>query len=201
MIDPGELHRYFMVREIATGREMWVMGGDLRYTLTGQEYGQYRIDRDGEYFLAEPTGPRYPWDVPLRLEEVEPLPDGRGLYGGTPDYLKLAMNYEGSWRQAADAARGIRFEHYADAGDGQRSIVAMTAGSRGKCRYVGTLRWSASDGIVSGVGVEPKYRRRGVATRMWQLAHGNGPDFWPHPQHPRFSPVFTADGRAWSATI
>ena len=44
----------------------------------------------------------------MRLEEVEPLPDGQGLYH--PDHLhstlslQLAMTYEGSWRQAADNA-------------------------------------------------------------------------------------------------
>ena len=31
MIEPGELHRFFIVREIATGREWWLLNNDVRY--------------------------------------------------------------------------------------------------------------------------------------------------------------------------
>ena len=102
MIEPSELHRYFMVREIATGREFWVLGGDVRYTVTDEYRFHYRSDPQGGYFLAELTGRPWPCQgVPMRLEEVEPLPDGRGIWAD-PDELKLAMTYEGSWRQYAD---------------------------------------------------------------------------------------------------
>ena len=108
MIDPGELHRYFKVREIATGREVWILAGDTRYAVTGDGLRGYRPDPAGEYFLAESAVHTHPWGRPMRLEEVEPLPDGQGLYH--PDHLhstlslQLAMTYEGSWRQAADNA-------------------------------------------------------------------------------------------------
>jgi hypothetical protein len=105
MIEPGELHRYFMVREIATGREVWILGGDTRYELTeGGADGLracYRQYPAGDYFLAECANRSVPFGRLMRLEEVEPLPDGRGIYA-VPDELKLTMTYEGSWRQYAD---------------------------------------------------------------------------------------------------
>jgi hypothetical protein len=103
MIEPGELHRYFMVREIATGTEIRLLGGDVRYEVTDDDSYGYRIAPDGEYFLARSPVPTHPWGRPMRLEEVEPLPDGRGLYGpGALHELQLAITYEGSWRQHAD---------------------------------------------------------------------------------------------------
>jgi hypothetical protein len=101
MIEPGELHRYFKVREIATGREVWILGGDTRYEVTGPGFRDYRQSPDGEYFLAECVNRLLPFGRPMRLEEVEPLPDERGIYA-VPDELKLSMTYEGSWRQYAD---------------------------------------------------------------------------------------------------
>ena len=109
MIEPGELYRYFIVREIANGREAWILGGDTRYEVTGPGYGDYRIAPDGEYFLAEPAVHGFPCGRPMRPAEVEPLPDGRGVYH--PDHiasamtLQLSMTYEGSWRQYADARK------------------------------------------------------------------------------------------------
>jgi hypothetical protein len=104
MIEPGELHRYFAVREIANGGDVWILGGDTRYEVTGPGFGDYRIAPDGDYFLAAPYVLSYPTGRPMRLEEVEPLPDGGGLYH--PDAadsraLQLARTYEGSWRQYA----------------------------------------------------------------------------------------------------
>jgi hypothetical protein len=80
MIEPGELHRYFMVREIANGSEVWLLGGDARYEVTGEGFYDYRAAPDGECFLAESAVPSHPWGRPMRLEEVEPLPHGRGLW-------------------------------------------------------------------------------------------------------------------------
>jgi hypothetical protein len=109
MIEPGELHRYFMVRHIATGREAWILGQDTRYSLIGPGLWDYRADRDGEYFLARSMVHTHPWGLPLRLDQVEPLPDGRGLWH--PDSWEhwgwLCRNYEGSWRQSA----GVPIEH------------------------------------------------------------------------------------------
>lgn len=104
MIAAGELHRYFMVREITNGRVVWILAGDTRYTVTGEGCWDYRAAADGEYFLARSAVETHPWGRPMRLEEVEPLPDGRGLYH--PDWddfraLQLSMTYEGSWRQYA----------------------------------------------------------------------------------------------------
>lgn len=109
MIEPGELHRYFKVREIVTGRQVMILAGDTRYAVTGGGLRDYRPDRACESFLAESAVHTHPWGRPMRLEEVEPLPDGEGLYH--PDHLRctlalhLAMTYQGSWRQAADLAR------------------------------------------------------------------------------------------------
>lgn len=41
----------------------------------------------------------------MRLDEVEPLPDGAGVYA-VPNELNLAMTYEGSWQQYADTNTG-----------------------------------------------------------------------------------------------
>lgn len=103
MIEPGELHKYFAVREMATGREVWLMNGDVRYAETGDRFcGHYRIAPGGTYFLVRlgnaPSG------IPgflLTPDEAEPLPDGKGVCA-VPDELKLTMTYEGSWRQHAD---------------------------------------------------------------------------------------------------
>ena len=106
MIEAGELHRYFKVREVRNGREVWLLGGDTRYEVTGDGFRDYRPAPGGDYFLAESAVHTHPWGRPMRLEDVEPLPDGQGLYH--PDHLrstfalKLAMTYEGSWRQYAD---------------------------------------------------------------------------------------------------
>jgi hypothetical protein len=94
-----------MVREIATGREVWLLGGDTRYEVTGGGMWDYRATPDGEYFLAESAVPTHPWGRPMRLEEVEPLPGGRGLWH--PDAhehnFNLGRTYAGSWRQLADS--------------------------------------------------------------------------------------------------
>lgn len=109
MIKPGELYRYFKVREIATGREVLLLGGDTRYEVTREDFGHYRAAPDGDYFLAESAVPTHPWGRPMRLSEIEPLPGGQGLYH--PDHiasamtLQLAMTYEGSWRQYADSQK------------------------------------------------------------------------------------------------
>ena len=108
MIKAGELHRYFMVREISTGREVWLDAGDTRYEITSGDPNlrdHYRMCPTGAYILVRPGGePLRPWLLPLRLDEVEPLPDGRGLYH--PDCaasraLGLSMSYKGSWREHA----------------------------------------------------------------------------------------------------
>jgi hypothetical protein len=80
MIEPGELHGYFIVREIATGRDVWILGGDIRYEVTGNGFRDYRASAAGEYFLAECANRSLPFGRPMRLEEVEPLPKNRGLW-------------------------------------------------------------------------------------------------------------------------
>jgi hypothetical protein len=108
MIDPEDLHRHFKVREVATGRDVWILGGDYRYEITDPNgiAWNYRASPGGDYFLARSAVHTHPWGRPMRLEEVEPLPDGTGRYH--PDTLRtmtlqLAMSYEGSWRQSAGA--------------------------------------------------------------------------------------------------
>jgi hypothetical protein len=101
-MEPGELHRYFIVREIAPGREWRLLNGDVRYEPAGEGtlYG-YRTAPDGDYFLADARP--YPGGVLLRLADVEPLPGGRGLWhpGSWEHWCTMAITYEGSWRQAA----------------------------------------------------------------------------------------------------
>ncbi len=104
MIEPGDLHRYFMVREIATGREVWILGGDIRYEVTGTGFRHYRSSADGEYFLAEQAVRGYPCGRPMRLEEVEPLPGGRGLWH--PDAWE---HIYGCPQCLAGSAEGMRF--------------------------------------------------------------------------------------------
>lgn len=197
MIAPGELHRYFLVREIVTRREVWILGSDTRYEVTGPGLRDYRPAPDGAYFLAESAVRTHPWGRPMRLDEVEPWPNGRGLWHpeAWEHVSTLAATYDGSWRQAADLTRTgtpIRYEYFADGGDGQQAIVASADG-----RYAGTLRWSRETGIISGVGVEPGYRRKGVASRMWHLARS----YLPQPRHPWHSPRLTADGRGWAWSL
>jgi hypothetical protein len=105
MIEPGELHRYFKVRETATGQELHLMNHDARYLATGPGLGEYRMAAEGEFFLVRSPVPAHPWGYLVRLEDVEPLPDGEGRYH--PDHLSLLApqmerSYEGSWRQQAD---------------------------------------------------------------------------------------------------
>lgn len=109
MIEPGELYRYFMVREIATGREVWLANGDVRYEVTERDsLWNYRPAPDGEYFLARSAARTHPWGRPMRLDDVEPLPGGRGLWHpqAQEHITTLAATYEGSWRQAAGLALG-----------------------------------------------------------------------------------------------
>jgi hypothetical protein len=109
MIEPGELYRYFKVREVATGREVWLANGDVGYEVTGEDsLWNYRPAPDGEYFLARSAVHTHPWGRPVRLDEVEPLPGGRGLWHpcAAEHVRTLAATYEGSWRQAAGLARG-----------------------------------------------------------------------------------------------
>lgn len=85
------------------------MAGDTRYEVTGEGLGDYRPSPAGDHFLARSVVWSHPWGRPMRLDEVEPMPDGRGLYH--PDHiastmeLDLAMSYEGSWRQYADSMK------------------------------------------------------------------------------------------------
>lgn len=141
MIEPGELHRYFMVREIATGRDVWILGGDTRYALTGAASNwDYRIDPAGEFFLAESCVSTHPWGRPMRLEEVEPHPDGRGLWH--PDHLpsralNLAATYDGSFRQMADREHGEP-EHCGECGE---PIMHIAACEPGQLARLGLTEW------------------------------------------------------------
>lgn len=104
MIEPGELHRYFAVRNVATGAEVRILGGDTRYSAESPDLRwRYRIDAAGDYFLAAPLVPSHPLGRVMRLDEVEPFPDGQGRYGAL-DEFQLARTYEGSFRQVADLA-------------------------------------------------------------------------------------------------
>jgi hypothetical protein len=109
MIEPGELYRYFKVREIRNGRDVWLTG-DTRYEVIEDARStlwNYRPSPDGDHFLARSAVHAHPWGRPMRLNEVEPLPGRQGLYH--PDHsasakaLTLAMTYEGSFRQYADS--------------------------------------------------------------------------------------------------
>ena len=104
MIEPGELHRYHAVREVTTGRQLRLLNGDVRYKVTGDGPWDYRPAPDGGYFLVESGVHTHPWGRAVRLDEVEPLPDGHGLWGaGAWEHERtLALTYEGSWRQYAD---------------------------------------------------------------------------------------------------
>ncbi len=117
MIEPGKLHRYFMVRHIATGRDVWLRGDDIRIAVTGPGFRDYRAAPDGEYFLAEPAVYRFPAGWPLRLDEVEPLPDGRGLWhpAAWEHWGWLCRSWEGSWRQAG----GVPADHRNLSDDGR----------------------------------------------------------------------------------
>jgi 8-oxo-dGTP diphosphatase len=87
----------------------------------------------------------------------------------------------------------INFDYFDDEDANEHSIVASIHSGPSR-RYVGTMRWSKDTGIVSGLGVEPKYQRRGVATHMWNMAHGYSPS-------PRHSDNMTSDARAWSRNL
>ena len=65
-------------------------------------------------------------------------------------------------------------------------------------QHVGTLRWNAIDGDVEHVGVDPDYRRQGVATGMWKYAQGQQ-----GVQSPRHAPADerSADGKAWAKSV
>jgi len=80
MIPPRELHRYFIVREMATGRDLWLLAGDTRYTVTGEGPGDYRAAPDGDHILVRSAVHTHPWGRPVRLDDIEPLPDARGIW-------------------------------------------------------------------------------------------------------------------------
>jgi hypothetical protein len=105
MIEPGDLHRHFIVRHVPTGRDLWTDGWDARYEVFGLGGWDYRISTSGTHLLARSPIESHPWGVPLRLSDIDPLPDGRGRFH--PDAiasrdLSLRLSYEGSWRQFAD---------------------------------------------------------------------------------------------------
>jgi hypothetical protein len=109
MIEPGELYKHFAVREIATGRTLHLNALDTRYTVTGPGWGDYRPDPDGDHFLTAAPVWSHPRSYPVRLDQVEPLPDGAGLRGAADLWqyeLQLKVAYTGSWRQYADQAAG-----------------------------------------------------------------------------------------------
>lgn len=105
MIKAGDLYRYFIVREIATGRELWLLNGDVRYDVTDPSalLDHYKMTPRGAYFLTAPAGQARPWGRLTRLDEVEPLPDGRGLWhpAAWEHASKLPVTYRGSWREHA----------------------------------------------------------------------------------------------------
>ena len=106
MIEPGELHRHFKVREVGAGRELWLLNRDARYEPAGDGRYGYQMAPEGDYILVRPVGRHFSAPgILVRLEDAEPVPDGKGMYH--PDALdvlrlSLAMTYEGSWRQYAD---------------------------------------------------------------------------------------------------
>lgn len=115
MLAASELHRYFKVREMANGRELWLLNGDVRYEVTGDGFWNYRAAPDGDYFLVKSAVETHPWGRPVRLDEVEPLPDGRGLW--SPDAWEntrhLAGTYKGSWREFGDRQAALTGERIA----------------------------------------------------------------------------------------
>ncbi|MBM0230504.1 hypothetical protein JNW91_00615 [Micromonospora sp. STR1_7] len=102
MIDPAALYRHFRVRVIATSAIVWVAAWDTRYDKTGTGVWDYRPSPAGHYFLARSPVHTHPWGYPLRLDEVDPLPNGKGIYH--PDSLmhfslSLERSYPGSFRE------------------------------------------------------------------------------------------------------
>jgi GNAT superfamily N-acetyltransferase len=60
--------------------------------------------------------------------------------------------------------------------------------------FVGEMLWDSDTGEVKNVEVEPKYRRKGVATAMWNAAREQGHNL----QH---SPLRTGAGDRWAKAI
>jgi hypothetical protein len=107
VIEPGELYKHFKVRDTVTGREVWLNGNDARYPGDGcqeRPWDHRRDDTGGWFALVFSTLDAWMPGYLVRLEEIEPLPDGRGLYGpgAGPCPASMERSYEGSWRQYAD---------------------------------------------------------------------------------------------------
>lgn len=68
-------------------------------------------------------------------------------------------------------------------------------------KHVGYLSWNSYGGGVSTVDVDPKYRNRGIATHMWELAqqaHKDAPFHYPEIEHSTFRSV---EGDAWAHSL
>ena len=67
-------------------------------------------------------------------------------------------------------------------------------------REIGRLRWWTVGGAVSDVAVSPNFRRRGVATGMWNEAYRlNAQD--PDIVSPSHSSSRTDEGDAWARSV
>ena len=79
MIEPGELHRYFKVRHVATGLTCWIKAGDAplrhhRPATASRPLPDGRRTANTSWL----TRGRTHLGLPPRPSEVEPLPDGAG---------------------------------------------------------------------------------------------------------------------------
>jgi ribosomal protein S18 acetylase RimI-like enzyme len=65
---------------------------------------------------------------------------------------------------------------------------------------VGYIEWHHKNGLVTGVEVTPEYRRRGVATELWNQAHKAASSTRGVPR-PRHSSDRTDSGDSWAKSV
>ena len=106
----------------------------------------------------------------------------------------------GAWAaKVAGAGAEVRFER-AETEDGRQKDHVLSVHVPGRTDPVGHLAWDDRHGVVDGVYVTPRYRRKGLATGLWNIAKAFGNE---HPQIAavKHSPVQLPAGKVWARSV
>jgi hypothetical protein len=92
------------------------------------------------------------------------------------------------WKYLYEAPNKHHYEH---------KIIAVDPTNQAE---VGRLSWINEGGTIADIGVRPDYRRRGVATGMWNEAYRLN-DVDPDIVSPTHSSNRTDEGDAWARSV
>lgn len=171
--------------------------------------------KNGTYLAIMVTVPNESWTTGVKLLPLETM----GIGWFDPEHVEESPLTrpevdDADWEMIKDASKEAMFEPRPDgevlAHDGEivyrRKSVLGNNGVEAWLNdrtLIGILDWEKSDydgarlhraGEISHVQVEDRYRRRGIATRMFELAK----QVEPRVHH---STTLTEDGEAWSKTV